>query len=61
MIVHTWADATPDMTLCGQVIRPGVYSTYNPLGVTCLSCIAAASVTPVDGRQEDVKESHPPR
>lgn len=40
MIVHTWADADPYMTLCGQVIHAGVLSTYNLLGVTCLSCVA---------------------
>lgn len=41
MIVHTWADADPYMTLCGEVIRAGILSTANQHGVTCPACRAA--------------------
>lgn len=37
-VVHTWSDASPYMTLCGETIRAGILSTYNQLGVTCPAC-----------------------
>ena len=43
LIVHTWADDDPCMTLCGEVIRAGILTTANVYGVTCSTCMARAS------------------